>query len=210
MRVRNLHRTSACILGVFLILHLGNHAVLILGPDQAALWHQRIQDMLRQLYRQPLIEPVLIASLAEQVTTGLRLLIRRGWPKRRAMQVQSVTGAVLAFFMIQHVSAVLMARMGWPSGPDGTQSLDTTIYFAASVLHPDALPAYFAPYYLLGTAAIGLHLASFAMIRRRRILALTLTGFSILFATLITAGLWRIAQGPLQQPYLDYIARTFG
>lgn len=210
MRGRYLHRISACILGVFVILHLGNHAVLFLGPDQAALWHQRIQDLLRLFYRQPQIEPVLIASVIVQITTGLRLLIRRGWPKRRAMHVQSVTGAVLAFFIIQHVSAVLMARIGWPSGLDGTQSLDTTIYFAASVLHPDALPAYFAPYYLSGTAAIGLHLASFAMIRRRRILALSLTGISILFATLITAGLWRIAQGPLPQPYLDYIARTFG
>jgi hypothetical protein len=169
-----------------------------------------MQDLLRLLYRQPLIEPVLIASVVVQVTTGLRLMIRRGWPHRRAMQIQSLTGIILALFVIQHAGAVMLARIGGPFPQGNAQSLDTNIYFAASVLHPDALPAYFAPYYLLGTAAIGLHLASFAMIRRRRMLALTLTGLSILFAALITAGLWRIAQGPLPQPYLDYIARTFG
>ena len=51
-----LHRSLAVFLAVFLALHLGNHITLFWGVE----YHLVVQDVLRKLYRHPLVEPVLL------------------------------------------------------------------------------------------------------------------------------------------------------
>jgi len=64
------------------------------------------------------------------------------------------SGAILLLFLVQHVGAALYVRAFLPS-------IDTNIYWAASVVHSKPLSLYFGPYYFLGVSAVFLHIAAF-------------------------------------------------
>ncbi|MBL9052353.1 MAG: hypothetical protein JNN02_01375 [Tabrizicola sp.] len=153
MMVRRLHRGLALILGFFLVLHLGNHLAGLWGQDA----HLAVQKVLRPLYRNPLVEPLLLAAVAVQVGLGLTLMFRR-----RRMTLQTLSGGYLALFLMIHVGAVMTAR--W-------QGTDTTLAFAAAGLHAHApWPQVFALYYGLAVFAVFAHL-SVPLGRRASLLA---------------------------------------
>lgn len=142
MTARRLHRGLALVLGLFLVLHLGNHLAGLAGQDM----HGRVQDALRQLYRAPVVEPLLLAAIAVQAGLGLWLLARR-----RRWTMQTASGGYLALFLLVHLGAVLAARAA------GTE---TTLAFAAAGLHaPAPWPAVFAAYYGLAVLALFVHLS---------------------------------------------------
>lgn len=160
------HRWTAAALGLFLLLHLGNH--LALAGGFAA--HGAVMGALRPLYRAPLIEPVLIALFALQISLGLALARRRGLGRGWAA-AQVASGLYLAFFLVQHVPAVLAARRATPP-------VDTDAHFAAAVLQ--GWPAlYFAPYYTLAVAALATHLAAALHFRGVTLRALPLAGLAL-------------------------------
>lgn len=144
MTLRRLHRLNAALLGLFLALHLSNHAALVWG--HAA--HTAVMEALRPLYRNSLVEPALIALLAAQVALGLTLVRRRGRPSGGWALAQTVSGLWLALFLVQHVGAVLWSRP------------DTGTAFAAAVVRDWPLAAYFIPYYIAAVAALATHLAA--------------------------------------------------
>ena len=142
MRLRRLHRGLAVLLGAFLVLHLGNHLAGLWG--QAA--HGAVQDALRVVYRNPVVEPLLLAAVCFQIGAGLLLLSRRPRLTR-----QSLSGAYLALFLVIHLGAVLAAR--W-------QGTETDLAFAAAGLHaPLPWPLVFAAYYGLAVMAVFAHLS---------------------------------------------------
>lgn len=146
MSLRRLHRVNAALLGLFLTLHLTNHAALLAG--HAA--HAALMQVLRPLYRHPVIEPVLIGLFAAQVALGLALVWRRGRPQGGWAGAQVASGLVIALFLVQHLPAVLLAR----------PATDTSTAFAAAVVTdwPGAL--YFIAYYALAVVALATHLAA--------------------------------------------------
>ncbi len=146
MSLTRLHRLNAAALGLFLALHLTNHAALIAG--QAV--HGAVMLALRPLYRNAVVEPVLIALFALQIVLGLALIRRRGWPRGAWTLAQVASGVTLALFLVQHVPVVLLAR--------ATTETDTA--FAASVVREMPGALYFVPYYVLAVAALALHLAA--------------------------------------------------
>ncbi len=153
MTARRLHRVLAGLLGVFLMLHLGNHLAGLWGQDT----HRAVQEALRRLYRNPLTEPLLLAAVVTQIGLGLQLL----W-HRRKVSWQTASGLYLAVFLAIHVGAVLTARM---------QGVDTDLAFAAAGLHaPAPWPLVFSLYYGAAVAGLGLHLW-FALRRTRPIAA---------------------------------------
>ncbi|MBL8881398.1 MAG: hypothetical protein JNG88_20050, partial [Phycisphaerales bacterium] len=89
----------------FVLLHLGNHAVAVGSVDD----HLAVMERLRTLYRQPLVEALLLAAVALQLGTGLRqaavALRQRAGGRRR---LQAASGLVLAGFLAIHVLAVLV------------------------------------------------------------------------------------------------------
>lgn len=146
---RAAHRVSAILVGVFALVHLCNH---LAGLSSIAT-HLELSRVLRQVYRHPLAEPVLLLCVAVQWATGLRLVVGRlrtgPCPAPAALRLRWWSGFTLAIFVPIHVLAVLQGR---------AQGLDTNFFFAAAGLqHPDAAP-YFAVYYGLGTAALVAHL----------------------------------------------------
>jgi len=180
MTLRRLHRLNAVALGLFLALHLTNHAALLAG--QAA--HAGVMAALRPLYRNPLVEPLLIALFAAQIVLGLTLAWRRGRPLNRWALAQLASGLYLAVFLLQHIPAVLLAR----------PATDTDIAFAAATVESLPKALYFAPYYLLAVTALATHLA--AALRFARwpappgVWARTLPGIGAAFGLVILAGLW--------------------
>lgn len=141
---RNIHRLSAAVLGSFVLLHIGNHVAGFAGQQV----HRIVQLALRWLY-QGWLEPVLLASCAVQIATGLSLAwnrradLRRGW-------VQPVSGLYLAVFLSIHVFAVLGARM---------RGVETDLAFAAAGMRAGYWKLFFAPYYGLAILAFGLHIS---------------------------------------------------
>ncbi|MES2948918.1 MAG: hypothetical protein V4858_10300 [Pseudomonadota bacterium] len=145
--LRTLHRTSAIVIVAFVCLHLANHLVSL----QGAAAHIAFMKAARAVYRQPLVEVLLLACVAFQVLSGLRLVLR-GWRQRRGLLpwLQALSGLYLVVFLSVHVGAVLFGR--------SVLNLDTNFYFSAAGFHVPPYPILFAPYYFFGVFALFTHL----------------------------------------------------
>lgn len=149
-RLVKAHRILAVGLAAFLILHFGIHLTAIGGAEV----HLRTLKSLQGIYRNPVIEPLLIVAILLQISLGVKLLMGRlrephkgfwGW-------TQIFSGFYLAFFFLLHTSAALGTRY--------LAGLDTNFHWAAGTLNIDRLPFLFAPYYFLGVLSVFAHLSS--------------------------------------------------
>ncbi len=145
--LRRWHGVSALVLLLFVIAHLANH---LAGLDSIET-HRKWMDILRKVYRHPLGESVLLLAVVFQIISGLTFVIR-GWRERCGFLpwLQAGSGAYLALFFINHVSAVLLGRH--------YLHLDTNFYFAAAGFFVPPFQFFFAPYYFLGDLALFTHL----------------------------------------------------
>lgn len=146
---RRVHLFLALCLGAFLVLHLGNHLLFLIGIDA----HLAGMAALRSVYRLPIVEWALFAGFAVQMGVGLRLLIRRGRPRGGWAWAQALSGGYLLFFLLQHLVAVVATRITFPD-------MGTTSWWAVSVVSQMPFNLYFAPYYLLAFVAIFTHVAA--------------------------------------------------
>jgi succinate dehydrogenase/fumarate reductase cytochrome b subunit len=166
MTLRQLHRTSAIVVAVFACLHIANHLAALVGVSA----HIAFMEMARAVYRQRVIEGVLLFCVSFQIFSGL-WLVASGWKQRQGIVpwVQAIAGAYLAFFLLVHVGAVLYGR--------AILNLDTNFYFAAAGFHVPPNQIFFAPYYFLGVLALFTHLgcAAYRRIQAQSRLARTLS-----------------------------------
>ncbi|SUU89294.1 hypothetical protein EDC40_10965 [Aminobacter aminovorans] len=104
----------------------------------------------RQFYRQPFVEVALVCLLLWQVGSGLVMLVR-GWARRNGAVawLQAGSGGYLAFFLVNHVAAVIAGRTVF--------GLDTDFRFAAAGFFAPPWHWFFAPYYFLGVLALFVH-----------------------------------------------------
>ena len=147
MSLRRLHALSALLLALFALVHLTNHLAGLAGVET----HRAVMQALRTVYRQPVVEALLLAVVSFQAVSGL-VLVARGWKQRRGRiaWLQAGSGLYLAFFLLNHVGAVLAGR--------GLLGLDTDFHFAAAGFHVPPFAFFFAPYYFLGVLALFTHL----------------------------------------------------
>jgi succinate dehydrogenase/fumarate reductase cytochrome b subunit len=143
-----LHRASAMILALFLMAHITNHLVGLAGQQV----HIDMMNLLRSIYRNPVIEILLICLFGWQIASGVRLLANR-WKLRDGAiaWAQMTSGAYLAFFLCVHVSAVLLGRTKF--------GLDTDFRFAAAGFHIIGGSWFFAPYYAFALGALFTHIS---------------------------------------------------
>lgn len=163
LTVRRAHRASSLPLGIFGFLHLGNHWFAPWGPAP----HLRVQAVLRWLYQNPVMEPVVLASVVVQAVTGVALWIqtrpRPGVVQPTFRRWRRWSGAYLAFFLVAHTSAALVQRL--VVGPD------SNFYWAAAVLRwPIAL--WFVPYYCLAIVSFFVHVGAAVTPKRLNLWAL--------------------------------------
>lgn len=146
--LHRIHRTAALVVLAYAVPHLLNHLIAVNGPAS----HIAFMDLLRQVYRQPVVEAILLLSCLTQIVTGAIIAWQsRNVPARGFARIQRWAGLVLGYFLVQHLSAVFYTRL--------VQQLDTNFYFAASVVQGIPLALYFAPYYWVGVAALFVHIA---------------------------------------------------
>lgn len=147
MTLRTLHRTSAILIAVFACFHIANHLAGLTGVAA----HVAFMDNARLVYRNVVVEIVLLWCVAFQVGSGLTLALR-GWRQRRGFVpwLQALSGLYLSFFLLVHVSAILSGRI--------LLNLDTNFYFAAAGFHVPPYPFFFVPYYFLAVVALFAHL----------------------------------------------------
>ncbi|MBL4751956.1 MAG: hypothetical protein JKX71_15505 [Amylibacter sp.] len=152
--MKRLHRLTAYILIVFVVIHLGNHLFLIAGRDT----YNSVQKILNTVYRNPLLEPILIIAMIVQVIGGLKMAItslrrlpkRAFWQRRFWEKAQIISGFVFAYFIIEHLIALAGVRWFNPG-------LETDFYWPASVMNGAPFTYYFVPYYFLGILAVMTH-----------------------------------------------------
>lgn len=200
------HYWTGLLLAVFVLLHLANHLVALAG--EAA--HLQLMAVLRQGYRQLVVEAGLLLAVAGQVFTGLRLYWRhrRQPPRPVAERLQLYSGLYLAFFLLVHTGAVLGGR--------AVLGLDTNLYFAAAGLNTFPFSLFFVPYYFLAVTAVFLHLASLHYLKgaprwgacRARRQALGIGGAGLLLAGLILLGMTNRGRGlPIPAGYLKALEK---
>ncbi|MBK9573579.1 MAG: hypothetical protein IPO43_13055 [Rhodoferax sp.] len=147
MTLRTLHRSSAILIALFAFVHIANHLAGMAGVAT----HIAFMDAARLVYRNLVVEIVLLMCVAFQVGSGLTLALR-GWRLRRGFVpwLQALSGAYLSFFLLVHVGAILSGRV--------LLNLDTNFYFAAAGFHVPPYPYFFVPYYFFAVVALFAHL----------------------------------------------------
>lgn len=155
MKLKQFHRISGIVVAAFLVLHLCNHLFALGGP---AL-HITVMKYFRMVYRFPPVEVLLLLCVMIQIVSGLRLVFTKGFRKQPFYVIaQVISGIYLSLFLINHVSAVLLARYEW--------HIETDFYFASGVAvsYPEKL--FFIPYYTLSVLCAFTHIACAHYARR--------------------------------------------
>jgi len=188
-RLRRFHRLSALLIVIFAVAHVANQAFAIVSVSS----HTFVQNVLRVVYRQPLIETLLIAAIALQVATGT--MMWRGKVQRgsTSANLQAASGLYLAVFFLAHVSAVALARQ---------YQTETNFVWAAGPMGLLARPGLTAllPYYLLAIVALFVHVGYYARVtamaflpelpvRRLSYAAITVCGTLVLTIGLALCGI---------------------
>jgi hypothetical protein len=102
------HGVSAlAILLLFVGLHIGNHL--------AAFWsgsvHVAIMNAARRIYRNDIVQPILLALIGFQILSGIVLVQRRmRMPSDIFGTVQTMCGAYIGVYFLAHMTAVFAAR----------------------------------------------------------------------------------------------------
>ena len=150
MRYKNVHRLTGLLVSVFIVAHLFNHSMAWFGIQT----HQHIMERFRTVYRQPVVEIILIGAFLFQAYSGLSLLfaLRKKPALTLTEQLQFYSGGVLGYFIIQHIAAVIGQRLYY--------QFDTNFYFAARVVLEYPINLYFVPYYFAGIIAFGIHVGA--------------------------------------------------
>ncbi|MBK6265084.1 hypothetical protein JKA74_08540 [Marivirga sp. S37H4] len=147
--MRKIHYLSGLTFSVFILLHLFNHLFGFLGADK----HIELMNTLRLFYRNPIAEIIFLAASLSLIVTGIKL-----FRKRRKLAVSFFeklhlwSGLYLAFFLLNHIGAVLGARF--------FLQLDTNFYFGAAGLNTFPFNIFFIPYYSLAIISFFAHISS--------------------------------------------------
>ena len=132
---------ALAVLLIFLLWHLGNHALALWSP---AL-HGRAMHLLEHIYRASAVEPLLLLAMALLVATGLRLAWRhtalQGDGYRR---LQTLTGFYLAAFVVSHLMAILVLARWQGHVNTGTWAYESAAPdgFLGDPWNPRLLPHY--------------------------------------------------------------------
>lgn len=149
MKTRKIHYLSGLTLTLFIGVHLVNHFVSIWGPETHIEW----MTVLRKVYRNPLIEITLLLAVFAQIISGVKLYFsKRKIANIFFIKLQIWTGLYLAFFLLMHVSAVMVGRY--------VLALDTNFYFGVAGLNTFPFNLFFVPYYALAIISFFGHVAA--------------------------------------------------
>lgn len=147
--MRNIHYTTGLLLTLFIGIHLFNHFYSNWGVEA----HIELMNQLRVVYRNAIIETLLLGAVFVQLVTGVaqvKQLNGKNFSFFEKLHVWS--GLYMAFFLLIHVGAVLTGRL--------ILKLDTNFYFGVAGINSFPSNLLFIPYYALAILSFFAHLAS--------------------------------------------------
>jgi hypothetical protein len=152
-RLRVAHGVAAALVVSFVLFHLSNHLLGLVGPDL----HASVMKMGRGVYRSHVIEPVLVGLMLFQVISGARLAWRwSGAPVDAYRVFQIGSGIYLAAFIVTHLNSALVSARA-------VHKIDTDWAWASGAptgLIHDAWNIRLVPHYAFGVFFILAHLGS--------------------------------------------------
>jgi hypothetical protein len=152
-RWRIIHGMTAALLSLFVAFHLANHLFGLLGPNA----HAAIMKIGRLIYRSGAGEPLLVAAMLFQVSTGLFLAWR--WsaaPQGFHRTFQIASGAYLSLYILGHMNSVFIYARSFLGIPT---DWNFAIGAPTGLIH-DAWNIRLLPHYALGVFFVLSHLAS--------------------------------------------------
>src|SRR5262249_18995657 len=105
-RLRFAHGIAAAlIVGTFLVMHLTNHL--------AGLWsesaHRTLMNVFRHVYRAPIVEPLLVALILFQLSSGPALIWQYAAQRVNSFRIlQIASGTYILLFLLAHMNSVFV------------------------------------------------------------------------------------------------------
>jgi hypothetical protein len=156
MNIKKLHYFSGITISIFVGLHLFNHLFSLFGADA----HIDLMNDFRIVYRNLIVETILLFAVLIQVFSGIKLFLKKSKTVLFFFEkLQIWTGLYLAFFLTIHISAVLSGRF--------ILNLDTNFYFGVAGLNTFPLNLFFIPYYGLGIISFFAHISAIHSIKMK-------------------------------------------
>ncbi|MBU3012686.1 hypothetical protein KO506_14830 [Polaribacter vadi] len=156
MNLKRLHYFSGITISLFVGLHLFNHIYSLYGVNA----HIELMNDLRVVYRNIIVETILLVAVGIQIISGIRLFFKKRKKESNFFErLQIWTGLYLAVFLIIHLYAVLSGRL--------ILELDTNIYFAVAGLNTFPLNLFFIPYYGLAIISFFGHISAVHSIKMK-------------------------------------------
>ena len=105
-RLRYSHGVVAAVLfGGFIAWHLLNHLVALEGSSA----HAAVMHVLRHVYRNPLIQPILLVLIAYQVLSGLTLWRSKTQASADVLTtLQTASGIYFAIYLAAHLDSIFV------------------------------------------------------------------------------------------------------
>ena len=143
-----IHYYTGLTLAVFIGFHLLNH-LLILHSEAL---HIKFMKSARKIYRNRIVESLLLVAVLVQVISGITLVILK-WNKVENYfdRIQITSGLYLSFFLLNHLLAVLRGRY--------KLKMDTNLYYGAGVMNVWPQKLFFIPYYSFAILSFFFHVA---------------------------------------------------
>lgn len=149
MTIKRIHFISGLLISIFVGMHLLNHLSSILGVEK----HIEMMNKLRFIYRNVIVESILMLAVLVQIVSGLKLFSSaRKTASSLFDKLHIWTGLYLAAFFIIHVSAIFVGRL--------ILQLDTNFYFGVAGLNSFPANLFFIPYYALAILSFFGHIAA--------------------------------------------------
>lgn len=191
-RPRVVHGVVAlAVVVVFLCGHIANHFFGLAGPSA----HKSVAKVLRYIYRQPVVEPLLLAAFIFQVVSGGYLAWRLTAKAMDGFRTfQTASGVFLMVFVVSHINAVFVLARNY-------LNIDSNWGFATGAptgLIQDAwnvrlVPLYgFAVFFVLSHLAAGARIVLLAHGSSKKLadrLQVWGTGLSAVIAVVILLGM---------------------
>ena len=152
-RCRVAHGISGAVVLLYVGFHITNHLFGLMGPQA----HAAVMDMGRRVYRQRLVEPLLVAAMLFQIGSGLYLAWRWSAPALNVLKTfQVASGFYLSVFILGHMNSVFIYARTYLRIPTGWAFATG----APTGLIHDAWNIRLLPHYWLGVFFVLTHLAS--------------------------------------------------
>lgn len=190
-RLRAVHGIAAVLLlGFFLLPHLFNHVVGVWGVEA----HRATMKLLRHLYRNGVLEPLVISLFFFQILSGLVLFRRKSAAATDLIDtLQTASGIYLAVFIAGHINSVFTLARYF-----GTETDYAWAVGLPTGLLADAWNIRLVPHYSLAVFFLVAHLACAARLIMRKhgvaagrsgALVWGVTAGGVVLSIVITAGM---------------------